>query len=121
MQQQSYRKATRCTQNEKGTQAGGENASPDCEAIFCPESTQGPGRDRPAHSRLSTPDFTGSGSHWDEEVGGRKMGSSVLVPLGRASVVAVVTGLNRASYFSALAKQCFSAQERLEQGFPRPL
>lgn len=75
-----------------------------------PQGTQGLGRD--TAQRLSALDFTGSGSHWDEEVGVRKVG--VPVPLGRASVVAVVTSLNRASYFSALAKHCCSVQERLE-------
>lgn len=77
-----------------------------------PQGTQGLGRN--TAQRLSALDFTGSGSHWDEEVGVRKVGISVQVPLGRASVVAVVTSLNRASYFSALAKHCCSAQERLE-------
>lgn len=72
--------------------------------------------------RLSTPDFTSScsGSHWEEEAGVRKMGISVPLLLVRASVAAVVTGLKRASYSSALARHRYSAQERLEQGFPQP-
>lgn len=89
-----------------------------------PEATQGLGRERPACSTKALPSgfhwLLCSLSRWEEEVGVEKVGISVPLLLVRASVVAVVTGLNRASYFSALAKHHYSARERLEQGFPQP-
>lgn len=77
------------------------------------------GKDPRTAQRLSAPDFTGS-CVLDHITLGRGGGSEENGHLARASVVAVVTDLSRASSFSAPAKHCYDAQEKLEQGFPRP-